>query len=162
MRSLIVWSAWCGGVSIVPDEKGAGVTIVHDHHAAELAWKRRGKWRGKQHGKSVMHGRIIGFMAGREAEIIKFGDKHEIGDGDDRRQIMLMAEEADASEAYLERLRTKVGPLLRRHWRKLEAVAEVLLVRKTLFGSEIDAIVKKKMTRRERDIAKRIERRASQ
>jgi ATP-dependent Zn protease len=144
----------CGEASIVPDddEMSAGVAIVEKPQLIERAWKRV-----QPHGESVICGRIIGFMAGREAEIIAFGTTHEIDDGNDRRQIELMAEQAGVSEAYLARLRTKVGPLLRRHWYKVERVAESLLIRKTLSGPDIDALIRKATTSHERAIAKRIE-----
>jgi ATP-dependent Zn protease len=132
----------CGEASIVPnfDTMTAGYAIAADHYVTGREWERRGKVRDW---RSILRGRIIGYMAGREAEIIAFGRKRKkYGDGDDLLQIALMAEEADVSEAYLERLRPKVGPLLRHHWPKVEAVAEALLIRKTLSGSEIDAIIK--------------------
>lgn len=143
----------CGEASIVPDddEMSAGVAIVEKPQLIERAWKRV-----QHHGESVMCGRIIGFMAGREAEIIAFGTTYEIDDGNDRRQIELMAEQAGVSEAYLARLRTKVGPLLRRHWHKVEAVAEQLLVHKTLSGRKIDTIISRVTRPRERAITKRI------
>ena len=68
-----------------------------------------------------------------------------------------MTREKAISAAYLERLRPKVRTLLRRHWRKVEAVAEALLISKRRSGPEIDAIVLKVTTRRERQIAERIE-----
>jgi ATP-dependent Zn protease len=135
----------CGEASIVPKMCG-GFVIAAD--------QRRGKLRDR---RSVLVGRIICFMAGREAEIVAFGDEHEIGDGDDLLQIALMAEDAGVSEAYLERMRRKVRPLPRRHWHKVAAVADALLVRKTLSGPEIDALISKVTTPRERTIAKRIE-----
>jgi len=147
----------CGGAFIVPDydTMSAGFAIAADHYVTDYAWERRGKFRDFG-SVSILRGRIMGFMAGREAEIIAFGEKHEIGDGDDRYQIALMAEEASVSEAYLDRLRPKVRALLRRHWRKVEVVTEALLARKTLSGVEIDAIIRTVTTPRERDIAKRI------
>jgi ATP-dependent Zn protease len=149
----------CGEASIVPDCDGMSVGVAiffEEPELIERAWKQRGKWRGQHHSESVMIGRIIGYMAGREAEIIAFGTKHEIGDGSDLLQIALMAEQAGVSEAYLARLRTKVGPLLRRHWHKVEAVAEQLLVRKSLSGHEIDSVIRKVTTPLERAIARRI------
>jgi ATP-dependent Zn protease len=147
----------CGEASIVPDYDTmcGGYAIAADHYVTDREWERRGKLRDC---RSILRGRIIGYMAGREAEIVAFGRKRKkYGDDDDLLQIALMAEEADVSEAYLERLRPKVGPLLRRHWRKVEAVAETLLVHKTLSGAEINAIIGKQTTSRERAITKRIE-----
>jgi hypothetical protein len=146
----------CGGVTIEPDyeEMTAGVAIVHDPWAVYSAWERRGKQRGHPY-ESVLRGRIMGYMAGREA-IIAFGT-HHLGDGDDLRQIALMADEAGISEAYLDRLRPKVRALLRRHWPKVERVAEALLDSRTLTGEEIDALIDSVTTATERDIAARIE-----
>jgi hypothetical protein len=38
-----------------------------------------------------------------------------------------MAQDANITDAYLERLRPKVRALLRRHWSKVERVANALL-----------------------------------
>jgi ATP-dependent Zn protease len=148
----------CGEASIVPDYKtmSCGFAVAADPWVVYSAWARRGKLRGF-HIESILRGRIIGYMAGREAEIIAFGTRHEIGDGDDRLQIAMMAKEAGISETTLGRLRSKVGPLLRRHWRKAERVAESLLIRKTLSGPEIDALIRNATTPHERAITKRIE-----
>jgi len=69
----------------------------------------------------------------------------------------LIAEAAGFSMTYVERLRLKVRSLLRRHWHKVEAIVEALLIHKTLTGAEIDAIIEKVTTPRERVIARRIE-----
>jgi ATP-dependent Zn protease len=147
----------CGEATIVPDHKEmcGGQAVAADPWLVYDAWEQRGKRRGHDF-ESILVGRIIGYMAGREAEIVAFGE-HRDGDGDDLLQISLMAEAAGVSQAYLERLRLKVRALLRRHWYKVEAVAEALLVRKTLTAAEIDAIIEKVTTPRERVIARRIE-----
>jgi hypothetical protein len=85
----------CGGATIVPDYEAmtAGVAITRDHWVAGDAWECRGKFRGDV---SVMRGRIIGYMAGHEAEIIALGEPDAAGgDEDDRCQIALMATEVD-------------------------------------------------------------------
>jgi hypothetical protein len=84
-------------------------------------------------------------------------DRPRMGDENDRLQIGLMAEEADVSEAYLERLRPKVRALLRRHWPKVERVAQALLEHKTLTAEAIDALIDTATTAQERAIAARIE-----
>jgi len=142
----------CGEASIVPvyKEMCGGYAIAANPWLIYEAWERRGKWRGHD------FGRIIGYMSGREAEIIAFGDHHD-GDGDDLLQIGLIAEAAGFSMTYVERLRLKVRSLLRRHWHKVEAIVEALLIHKTLTGAEIDAIIEKVTTPRERVIARRIE-----
>jgi hypothetical protein len=95
----------CGEASIIPDyeEMTAGVAIAKDPSVVCSAWERRGKFRGSQY-ESILRGRIMGYMAGREAEIIAFGSVGG-GDGDDFLQIALMAEDAEISSAYIERLR---------------------------------------------------------
>lgn len=119
------------------------------------AWQERGKFRG-EHYVSVMRGRIMAFMAGAEAEVIAFGSHS--GDTDDRRQIVaLMAEDANISGHYLERLRPKVRGLLRRHWRKVEGVAKALLASNTLAAGEVDALIEAVKSPGDRAIAKRIE-----
>jgi ATP-dependent Zn protease len=145
----------CGEASIIADYKlmFSGPAIAEDHYAAGAAWDQRKKYRPQ---RSVFVGRIIGFMAGREAEIIAFGD-HNGGDGDDRKQIVLMTREANISKVYLERLRPKVGLLLRRHWPNVEAVAQALRERKKLSGAEIDAIIDRVTTSGERRAAERVQ-----
>jgi hypothetical protein len=147
----------CGEATIVPDYESmtAGFAIAEDPWVAYSAWERRGKLRGC-HYESILRGRIMGYMAGREAEIIAFGSDYG-GDGDDVRQIALMAEDAGISSAYLERLRLKVGPLLRRHWRKVECVADALVSDKTLSAAEIDALIDNVTTSDERARAARID-----
>jgi ATP-dependent Zn protease len=147
----------CGGATIVPDYEAmtAGVAITHDHWVVGDAWECRGKFRGDDE-VSVMRGRIITSMAGREAEIVALGERPDdgngVGDEDDRYQIALMATEAGIEWSYVERLRSKARALVRRHWGKIEAVAAALLEHKTLEAEQIDAAT----TERERAIAARI------
>jgi DNA-binding TFAR19-related protein (PDSD5 family) len=103
-----------------------------------------------------MRGRIMGSMAGSEAEVIAFGLRTG-GYRDDRYQIALMAEDQNISIAYLKRLRPKVRAKLRRHWPKVERVAQELLAKKTLTAAEIDALVGQMMTPDERERVARIE-----
>jgi ATP-dependent Zn protease len=131
----------CGEATVIPDdeEMTAGVAVVKDVWTIYSAWEERGKFRRHQY-RSIMLGRIMGYMAGAEAEIIAFGSDHG-GDGDDFLQIALMANAADVSEVSIERLRLKVRGLLRRHWSKVETVADALMARKTLSVDEIDRLV---------------------
>jgi hypothetical protein len=147
----------CGEASITPnyEEMCAGFAIAADPWLIYDAWERRGKLRGF-HYESILRGRIMGYMAGREAEIIAFGDHHG-GDDNDIYQIDLMAEEGDISLPYVERLRLKVGPLLRRHWRKVDCVANALLTHKTLSAAKIDALIDTVTTPEERAVNERIE-----
>ena len=148
----------CGGATIVPDYEAmtAGVAITHDHWVAGDAWEIAGKYRGDDE-VSVMRGRILVYMAGREAEILAVGEPDVAGgDEDDRCQIALMATEAGIEWSYVERLRPKARALVRRHWAKIEAVAAALLEHKTLTAKAIDALIFVVMTERERAIAARI------
>jgi hypothetical protein len=84
----------CGDATIEPNvnEMSAGEAITLDVYDCDTEWRKRGKWRRME---SAWAGRIISFMARAEAEIEFFGDCI-VGDGDDRFQIALMAEELPA------------------------------------------------------------------
>lgn len=144
----------CGDATIVPDfeEMVAGVAITRDHSIADDAWEMRGKFRWTV---SAVRGRIMTVMAGAEAERVAFG-RSGGGDRDDQLQIALMAQGQNISFAYLNRLRPKVRALLRRHWRKIEQVAQALLRAKTLTAVEIDALIEQVTQQNEREVAARI------
>jgi ATP-dependent Zn protease len=136
----------CGGVTIVADfhDGTAGYGTTGDPHAIWYAWEQRGKLREFA---SCYRGRIMTYMAGAEAETVILG-RCVGGDGDDRYQIDLMAEEAfDASDDYAQwhryepRMRRQVRRLIRHHKPVIERVAAALLKRKTLEKEEIDALV---------------------
>jgi hypothetical protein len=81
------------------------------------------------------------FMAGTEAELILVGSTKG-GDGDDRYQIELMANQLDYDtdkwtkrEARLRRI-TRL--LIRRHQNRIERVAEALLVKGELSAKQLD------------------------
>jgi len=145
----------CGGATIVPnfDEMEAGFAVTEDPNLIYYVWEDRGKFREFV---SVMRGRIMTYMAGREAEIVAFGS-HNLGDGDNLHQIAFMANSEHISDDYLERLRPKVRTRLHRHWHKVERVASALLVSQTLFAEQIDALVSEATSPDERSIAKRID-----
>jgi len=157
----------CDEASIVPndEEENLGYSKLQGFqpHEIESAWDARGKFRSPD---SVARARMMGTMAGREAEIVAFG--HDTGgDGGDLAHLVDLAlhsgigiegvDDDGVINVNLDRLRSKVPGLLRRHWRKVEAVAEALLARKTLSAAEIDALIEAETTPRERDIAERIE-----
>jgi hypothetical protein len=82
-------------------------------------------------------------MAGAEAEAELLG-RTAIGDGYDRHQVELMAEELCHSPPWdrMEpRLRRMTRMLVRRHRDKIERVAEALLAKTTLTAKEIDKLV---------------------
>jgi len=84
-------------------------------------------------------------MAGAEAENVFIG-RASVGDGDDQRQIAMMAQSyAEISHSlwarYEPRMRRQVRRLVRRHREKIELVAWVLLERGKLTGDEITGLM---------------------
>jgi len=138
----------CGGATIVPDEDSDGHHIVADPWAIAWHWEQRGKFREPA---SVFRGRIMTFMAGAEAEFEVLGACAG-GDGDDRLQVAMMAEEiripersgdAEADAAfYLDRLRRRTRAIVRRHRDAIHRVAGALAERHSLNPEEIDALVR--------------------
>jgi hypothetical protein len=137
-----VLSMVCEGATIEPDGECAGHAIIHVQHVIMSTWERQGKWRAEE---SVWRGRIMSFMAGREAEAELLGNFEDEGlDGDDRYQIELMAEEVNISgdwEAYEARLRSKTRSLVRRHRSTILLVAGELLSRTTIDTAALNAMV---------------------
>jgi hypothetical protein len=132
----------CGGVSTEPDfETGeAGSAIIADHFACTYAWEKRGKVRTDD---AALHGRIIAYMAGAESEVVILG-LTQGGDGNDRCQIELMAEELTTGSDWkrLEpRLRAMTSTLIRRHRALIERVADVLLAKGKLTAKQLDKLV---------------------
>jgi ATP-dependent Zn protease len=127
----------CGSSTIKADHNSAGHASIHDPHGIESEWNRRGKVRDAE--KASWYGRIIAFMAGAEAEIVLTG-KTRGGDGEDRYQISLMAEQIGLGDwpRIEARLRTMTRMLVRRHRERIERVAEALLTKKTLSAKAID------------------------
>jgi ATP-dependent Zn protease len=133
----------CGNATIRPDyaEMAAGHTITHDPYTCLHEWERRGHVRDSR--DAHLHARIITYMAGAEAEKLLLGTK-AIGDGDDRKQIELMAEELhrDTDWNWLEpRLRKMTRMLVRRHRHRIERVAQALLARMTLSEKALNKLV---------------------
>jgi hypothetical protein len=133
----------CGGATIVRDHVAgeAGHAIAADPWVCTYQWEMRGKVRGS--GSAVWHSRIISFMAGAEGELLLLGATRG-GDGDDRYQIDLMANELDLEPADWirreARLRAITRALIRRHRTRVERVAEALLDQGTLGGEAIDSL----------------------
>jgi hypothetical protein len=75
----------CGHATVVQDDDSAGHAVTADPWFIHAAWEDRGKFRDPS---SVFRGRIMTFMAGREAEIVCLGTCNG-GDGDDRYEISL-------------------------------------------------------------------------
>jgi hypothetical protein len=125
----------CGYATIRPDYKKpiAGACLSE--------WERRGKVRDSRN--AVWYARIITYMAGAEAEK-ELLDSTVIGDGDDRDQIALMAEELPGGADWdkLEpRLRAMARMLVRRHQGRIELVARAPLAKTTLSAKALDKLV---------------------
>jgi hypothetical protein len=91
---------------------------------------------------AVYVARIISTMAGAEAEAELLG-LQPIGDGHDRGQIELMAEELTSKRSWSElepRLRKMTRMLVRRHRVRIERVAEALLTKTKLSGKQVDKL----------------------
>ena len=133
----------CGGATIRPNftEAEAGHAITRDPYACLHEWEKRGHVRDSR--DAVYHARIMTYMAGAEAEMILLGSSG-VGDGDDRYQIALMADELhrDTDWDRLEpRLRAMTRMLVRRHKARIERVAKALLARTTVSANALDKMV---------------------
>ncbi|MGA8694758.1 MAG: hypothetical protein WB689_13120 [Xanthobacteraceae bacterium] len=104
---------------------------VAGHHTIHNDFIASGGYRGSVYLK------IQVCLAGPEAERIAFGDCDARGD---MRMIEELCTRYFIADADVERLRPSVHALLTKHWRSVEVVAEALLSRRTLAGSEIDAL----------------------
>jgi hypothetical protein len=132
----------CGSATIKVDhdEGSAGHNITVDPYFCIYEWQRRGKVRTDD---AVWHARIISYMAGAEAEREILG-RCRGGDGDDRYQIALMAEELSRGTDWTKReprLRAMTRMLVRRHRALIERVAKALLARTTLSAGRLDKLV---------------------
>jgi ATP-dependent Zn protease len=132
----------CGGATIRPNytKAEAGHTITHGPYDCLHEWEKRGHVRDSR--DAVYHARIMAYMAGAEAEKLLLGSG--VGDGDDRYQIALMAEELhrDTNWDRLEpRLRAMTRMLVRRHKASIERVAKVLLAKTTVSAKALDKMV---------------------
>jgi ATP-dependent Zn protease len=137
-----------GSVTIKPEYarragelSSAGHAITDEPNACIYQWARRGKVRDAKN--AMWFGRIVAFMAGAEAEIVILGSTMG-GDGDDRYQIDLMADEVECDPDQWRRiearLRAMTQTLVRRHRDKIERVADALLAKKTLSAATIDKL----------------------
>jgi ATP-dependent Zn protease len=131
-----------GPATIEPDkDKGtAGFSITLDPYECHAEWESRGKNRDYA---AAFHARIMTYMAGAETEAILLG-RPPIGDGDDRLQIALMAQEMRCTvpwEGLEPRLRAMTRMLVRRHRAGIERVAKALLAKKTLSAKQLDRLV---------------------
>lgn len=122
------------------DEAEAGHSIIPDPYACLLEWQ----WGGHMPGgglDTVFHARIMAYMAGAEVEMVLLGSRAE-GDGDDRYQIALMAEQLDVDWDRLEpRLRAMTRMLVRRHRIFIDRVAKALLAKTSLSTKALDKLV---------------------
>jgi ATP-dependent Zn protease len=140
----------CGHVTIDADEDSSGHGIVDEPYAICSAWEQRGRYREMS---TVIIGRIMTFMAGAESEVEILGSCRG-GDDGDRYQIRSMmltrwcpipnhGEPGDeAWIRYESRLRARTRGLVCRHRDKIRRVANALLIRRTLSGDEVEAVIR--------------------
>jgi hypothetical protein len=138
-----VLTLYCEGATIKPDyvAREAGHAICRDHWDCLHEWDMRGKVR--DNADAVWHARIITYMAGVEGEMALLGATND-GDGDDRYQIEMMAEQLSNCKDWnkLEpRLRAMTRMLVRRHQALIERVANTLLRKTTLSGVQLDRLI---------------------
>lgn len=131
-----------GPATIKPnyDEGAWGVSHTHSANVCHLEWERRGKLRDLA---AAQHARIMTYMAGAETEAVLLR-RTAVGDGDDRVQIALMAEELYHSppwELFEPRLRAMTRMLVRRHRALIERTAKALLAKTTLSAKQLDKLI---------------------
>jgi hypothetical protein len=134
-----------GHASIKPNYRvgRAGHVVNVEPYACMSEWGKRGKVRETN---AIWHAKIIMLMAGAESEKALLGSP-ALGDGDDRYQILLLAEELVGNAnwaAKLEpRLRAMTRMLVRRHRVLIKRVAKALLASPSLSlsGKTLDKIV---------------------
>jgi hypothetical protein len=117
----------CGKVTIAADyrTRTSGYGIIADPWVTINRWEQRGRYRPP---KAAFRGRILAYMAGREAEEELLGYCPG-GDDDDQYQIALMLMDLyPGEEAKFERrLRGVARSLVRRHRPKIEALSRALI-----------------------------------
>lgn len=138
-----VLTLYCGGATIRPIyvASEAGHAICHDPWDCLHEWDIRGKVRDDD--DAVWHARIITYMAGVEGEMALLGSTNG-GDGNDRYQIKMMAEELSNCKDWTKlepRLRAMTRMLVRRHKTLIERVANTLLRKTTLSGAQLDKLI---------------------
>ena len=126
-----------GSATVKPDHDSGGHAITCGPWACIDAWEKRGRVRGPD---AAWYAQIITCMAGAEsvAELLRSAPR---GDGDDRYQVALMAEELENWDRIEPRLRAMTCMLVRLHRALIERVAKALLDRTTLTRVELDALV---------------------
>jgi ATP-dependent Zn protease len=143
----------CGQATIRQNrrEGEAGYHFIADPHVTHYHWEKLARYRKYD---QVMLGRIMSFMAGREAEEEVFGACAG-GDEDDEYQVDLMLNsllppdiELSRYRLYHQRLCRHTRGLVRRHRAKIERVAALLLEHKTLKAEDIDRAVRGEPVRR--------------
>jgi ATP-dependent Zn protease len=138
-----VLTLYCDGATIKPNYvlREAGYAITYDPWAYLYEWEIRGKVR--ENPDAVWLARIITYMAGVEGEMALLGSTN-CGDGNDRYQIEMMAEELTNCKDWnkLEpRLRAMTRMLVRRHRALIERAANALLRKTTLSGAQLDKLI---------------------
>jgi ATP-dependent Zn protease len=124
--------------TIRPSKGLAGHCIIFDPCAAfPSEWLKRG------HPDAEAHAQIMTTMAGTEAEEELLDSPSTSNDGMDRSDIAARAEAlTDCDWVKLEpRLRQMTRMLVRRHWARIERLAQALLEKTTLNYIQIDMLI---------------------
>ena len=132
----------CGPATSLPDHDSAGHHVVKEHWATLEAWWAREIYRERT---SAIHGRIMTYFAGAEAEK-ELLDILPTGDGDDIYQAELMVNfeldiEGEEAARKLSRLRRQTRRVVRRHRELIAEVAKRLTVCDQVTGEELDSMV---------------------
>jgi ATP-dependent Zn protease len=130
----------CGKVTIEAKYRTgtSGYGIIYDPEDVIRWWVQCGRDRLDE---AAFRGRILAFMAGREAEEELLG-YCEGGDDDDQRWIARMLEdlypgEWDRQDKFERRLRSFTRHLVRRHRSKIEALSRALLEQRTMSDKRV-------------------------
>jgi len=122
----------CGGASITNDGSGSAKVAG----ALSLCWDLT---RGQDIQSSALD-KITVCWSGPVAEEIKFGSADDVRG--DLAQIKQLAARYFVQDHDVERARARAHELVTKHWNDVECVATALLEKKTLWGAEIDALLK--------------------
>ena len=121
----------CGKVTI----KGQWNVGIQDHRRPGVCMRLLGATRQNRPIQAAFRGRILAYMAGREAEVELLG-QCQGGDNDDQSRIGLMLEdlypgEWDQQDKFERRLRRFARNLVRRHRPKIEVLSRALIEQRT-------------------------------
>jgi len=129
----------CGKVTIGANyrTRTLGYGVIAEPWFTVDCWEQRGRYRPPE---AAFRGRILAYMAGREAEEELLGNS-EGGDDDDQYQIALMLMDLyrgeDRQAKFEGRLRRAARSLVRRHRPKIEALSRALIEQRTMSDKRV-------------------------